>query len=442
MLPVGRVIITNGSVADTGLESSDGSESGSSSVASTGSSDSDEGRARRQSGRRRRGSGMWDLVNEMWPVEARPKLLQSRRVVEKMTIAEISQFKAHYEQEEEKKGGGAAVFGKDKKLRAVEFKKGKDNGTSKLHEARFELRMPFCMPKKYWHRLPPKREVFRHFPLSHLGMEGQVSETTVVRMHDRRVPVTLDMLCKGNAGKDLKVDKADWVEPTEVRHLQEAVLNYTVLLNALWPLDYAGLVITRVLVESSWGAVAGGSEKARVALVKKFFEETVRENSGRAVREEPPLVYEEARAKWVKVVENVFPGVLGVGMGPLAATMSAADGQKHPDGYTTLTKKGGAGRGAKQKGRGGRGGGFGGGGGGAVGGGPGAPPMGTSRTSAVASGLPVCFGYNQHEGCKRDVVKATVCNDANGMHFAHACNFLDRTTNKFCLQLHRRFGNH
>ena len=84
---------------------------------------------------------MWDLVNEMWPVEARPKLLQSRRVVEKMTIAEISQFKAHYEQEEEKKGGGAAVFGKDKKLRAVEFKKGKDNGTSKLHEARFELRM-------------------------------------------------------------------------------------------------------------------------------------------------------------------------------------------------------------------------------------------------------------------------------------------------------------
>ena len=105
MLPVGRVIVTDGSVADTGLESSDGSESGSSSVASTGSSDSDERRARRRSGRRRRGGGMWDLVNEMWPVEARLKLLQSRRVVEKMTIAEISQFKAHYEQEEEKKGG-------------------------------------------------------------------------------------------------------------------------------------------------------------------------------------------------------------------------------------------------------------------------------------------------------------------------------------------------
>ena len=79
-----------------------------------------------------------------------------------------------------------------------------------------------------------------------------------MRMHDRCVPVTLDMLCKGNVGKDVKVDKEDWVESKEMRHIQEAVLNYTVLLNAIWPLDYARLVITRILVESSWGVVAGG----------------------------------------------------------------------------------------------------------------------------------------------------------------------------------------
>ena len=327
----------------------------------------------------------------MWVVEARPKLLQSRKVVESMSIAEISQFKAHYEREEEKKGGGAAVFGKDRKLKTVELKKGRDNGTTKLHEARFELRMPLCMPKKYWHRLPPKREVFRDFLLSHLGMEGQVSKATVVRMHDRRVPVTLDMLCKGNAGKDVKVDKADWVEPKEVRHIQEAVLNYTVLLNAIWPLDYAGLVI---LVELSWGAVASGSEKTRVALVRRFFEETVKENSGRAVREEPPLVYEETRAKWVKVVESMFPGMSVLGMGPLAGVAGSAEGQKHPHGYVTFSKKGGAGcGGAKLKGRGRRGGRAG--GGGTATGVSGKLPMGASRMSVVASGLPVCFGYNQ-----------------------------------------------
>ena len=386
---------------------------------------------------RKQGSGMWDLVNEMWPLEARPKLLQKKKVVEKMSIAEISQFKAHYDKEEEKKGGGSAVFGKDKKLKAVVFKKEKDNGTTKLHAARFELRMPLSLPKKYWHKLPAKRDVFRHFPLAHLGMEGQVAETTVVRMHDRRVPITLDMLYKGNAGKEMKAEKGDWLEPTEVRHLQEAVLNYTVLLNAIWPLDYAGFVVSRVLTESGWGLAAGNNEKARVGLVRRFFDEVSRENSGRAVREEPPLAYDEARAKWVKVLEGAFPSLSILGAGPLMTASMASTGQpEHPDGMLT-GKRGGGARGGKQKGRGGRGSSAHGGGGGA-----GGAPAGTVRSSAVASGMPVCYGFNQEEGCKRDMAKSNVCKDAKGQYFAHACNFLDKTTNKFCLQAHARVGSH
>ena len=66
-----------------------------------------------------------------------------------MTIAEVSQFKEHYEKEEEKKGAGSAVYGKDRKLKPVSFEKGKDNGVARLHPAWFELRMPLCAPKKY-----------------------------------------------------------------------------------------------------------------------------------------------------------------------------------------------------------------------------------------------------------------------------------------------------
>ena len=302
----------------------------SSSETSSEETSSDDCKKDRKRVGRKQGSGMWDLVNEMWPLEARPKLLQKKKVVEKMSIAEISQFKAHYDKEEEKKGGGSAVFGKDKKLKAVVFKKEKDNGTTKLHAARFELRMPLSLPKKYWHKLPAKRDVFRHFPLAHLGMEGQVAETTVVRMHDRRVPITLDMLYKGNAGKEMKAEKGDWLEPTEVRHLQEAVLNYTVLLNAIWPLDYAGFVVSRVLTESGWGLAAGNNEKARVGLVRRFFDEVSRENSGRAVREEPPLAYDEARAKWVKVLEGAFPNLSILGAGPLMTASMASTGQPEP----------------------------------------------------------------------------------------------------------------
>ena len=119
----------------------------------------------------------------MWSYESRPKLLQDKKRVEGMTIAEISQFKAHFEKEEEKKGVGAGVFGKDKKLSPVKVKKCVDDGDRQLSSSRFDLRMPVSAPKKYWSIVPKKREVFRHLLLNHLGLEGQVSETTVVRMH-------------------------------------------------------------------------------------------------------------------------------------------------------------------------------------------------------------------------------------------------------------------
>ena len=285
-------------------------------------------------------TGMWELVNEMWPLDTRPKLLQCKKTVERMTIAEVSQFKEHYEKEEEKKGAGSAIYGKDRKLKPVNFEKGKDDGVARLHPARFELRMPLCAPKKYWSKMPVRREVYRHFPLAHLGMEGQVSEATIVRMHDRRVPITLDMLYKGNAARDVKAEKAEWLEPTEIKHLQEAILNYVVLLHALWPVDYAGMVITRVLVEANWGIAAGGNEKARVALVRKFFDDTVRDNSGRAVRREPPLSYEEAKAKWTRVVENVLPGWGALGA---AAAAHSSGKVKQAAGQQQQAKRGGAG---------------------------------------------------------------------------------------------------
>ena len=41
------------------------------------------------------------------------------------------------------------MYGKDRKLKPVNFKKGSDDGVSKLHAARFQLQMPLSAPKKY-----------------------------------------------------------------------------------------------------------------------------------------------------------------------------------------------------------------------------------------------------------------------------------------------------
>lgn len=143
--------------------------------------------------------------------------------------------------------------------------------------------------------------------MEHLGLCGQVPESTIVRMHDRRVPVTLNMLYKANAARDTSNEKQKWEEPTEIWHLQDAVLNYHMILWSIWPSDYAAFPIQKVLIESKWGEAAGNNNKQRVQLVRKFFEEVVKQNSGRAVRDEPPLSYEEVKQTWIRSMESMFP---------------------------------------------------------------------------------------------------------------------------------------
>ena len=348
-------------VSESESSESETSSGGQSGAGKDSSSSGDVSEDKRRKKRKKHGARRvhWELVNAMWALEDRPRHLQDKKVVAGMSITEITQFKEHFEREELRKGGGSALFGKDSVLKARKFKAGADDGREKLHEARFDLRMPFSLPKSYWSRIPAKRDLFRHFPLSHLGMEGQVSEATVLRMHDRRVPVSLGMLYKANATRDSKAQEQQaWVEPTEVRHLQEAVLNYTVVLQALWPLDYAGLVMTRVLVEAKWGEVVGENEKDRVVLVKKFFDDVVKDNSGRAVRDEPPLDYEEAKTRWVRTLESLYPNLTLVGV---ASSLSAlGKGHQQQQGHGGGQGRGGAstkGRGG-QVGRGGRGGGL------------------------------------------------------------------------------------
>ena len=186
-----------------------------------------------------------------------------------------------------------------------------------------------------------------------------------------------------------------------------------------------------MLVEANWGVAAGSSEKSRVALVRRFFDEMARDNSGRAVRDEPPLSYEEAKAKWTRIMESVLPG-LGM-LGAAAATGAAGKskqlgGQQQQAQQQQVKRGGGGGGGGRGSARGGRGGGGG--------------PVGLQRSGAVASGLPVCYQFNLAQGCSRDVAGPNACKDAKGMHFAHACNWLDKQTNKFCLQLHARCTNH
>ena len=127
-----------------------------------------------------------------------------------------------------------------------------------------------------------------------------MAETTYVKMHDRQVPVELDLFTKTVAEKDCFASM----------RLQQGVINYAIGMHAIWPTDYSPLVIMKVLAENRWGEAVAEDEKTRTDLVKKFFNEVIRENSGRAVRGEPPLDYEQCRAKWSRTLELSFPKLM------------------------------------------------------------------------------------------------------------------------------------
>jgi uncharacterized membrane protein YgcG len=417
--------------------SSDSDPSSSSSDSESGSSsDSSQGkkvkRRRKKAGEKKaakkskKSDKDWELLEELWPVEDRPAKLRDKAYAMGYSLPKLMKLKDEYEKEAAKKGVGSAIFGKDRKPKKKKFKSMKDDGESKLHPARF-VTMPCVEPGKFWEQVPVAwPEVYRHLPLQHVGAEG-VPEMTIVKMHNRRVPVELHMLRKEAV--------------TEVKHVEEALMNFVAVLRHLHPADYSGLVIQRVMAEAAWAEGAGSNMKERVSLLRKFFDEVMRENSGRAVRQEAPLTCELARNRWARIVAAACPqlSLLGMGGGQMVVFGSAAK----PAGFQNRGNAGGGGSGGGQ----GRGGGAAAGGGGAGNSGA-AGQRGQGvvmRTPARFNGVPVCFGYNNKGGCRRAAPGANTCKDGNTI-FAHVCNFYIKgvggKADSHCLGPHSRVGNH
>jgi len=264
------------STASSSSDSDDSATSSSDSSSSSSPPSSDEKHSRKKGGAR---TVDMDLLEELWATEDRPKKLQSRAGLKGYTIPKLMKLKEQFVKETEKKGLGTAIYGRDKKPKSNRYKKMKDDGDLKLHPARFAS-LPVSEPKKYWDMVPTcKIDVYRHIPLQHLGVKN-VPEATIVKMHNRKAPVELAMLRK---------------EVTEVRHVQEAVYNYVAVLRSLHPMDHAGLAIQKTLIDADWCRHIGTDDKQRVAIMKNFFDDTAKENSGRAVRREPPLDTEQVR---------------------------------------------------------------------------------------------------------------------------------------------------
>jgi hypothetical protein len=140
----------------------------------------------------------------------------------------------------------------------------------------------------------------------------------------------------------------------------------------------------------------------------------------------------QVRGKWIRAVECNFPhlSALAGGNGTVAATASSAAIPQQG-----VSRGRGRGRGGPQTTMRGRGGGRG-------GGNVGRPAA--AGPPAFHQGVPVCYNFNNPNGCNRTKLTQSTCQDRNGAVYAHVCDHWDSANARHCLGPHSRQvqGNH
>jgi len=195
------------------------------------------------------------FYDEQFPPEDRPETMRPWKAIKNYSIDKLLRVKKSLQSTDERKNLGEEAAAKDAKAKKTEYKKATDDGINKLHPARWN-RQPLAPPKEFYDQIPKKHDaIVRNFPTEHLGITGQVPDTTIGHMHNRAVKVTLESFCRPTFKAAKGAEKGGkYCDRTQ---LEDGVLNYCMMLHSLWPADYSGLVITKVLVGAKWGELAG-----------------------------------------------------------------------------------------------------------------------------------------------------------------------------------------
>ena len=363
----------------------------------------------------------WELLLPIWDLEDRPEAMQHEATVNAMSLENVFAYKAHFEMQSKKEGKGDSAFGKDRKLPVRVFPEGEDNCTDKLHEARFE-RGPMVEDAVFWDKMPLKRkDTFRHLPLEQEGAEGNVNENVITQAHDRSLPLRLRMFMKSNfckkgfnAGDDaVKEPAGDWEAAKSLLAVQEALCNYGDVYRLLWPQDNTPRRLERVLVQFEYGGRLSSSEKDRFKLVEGFCDRVMRENSGRAVREKPPLNFRQVKERWRDCVEES-----GLREGRDKGDENRQNESKKASKSGGGGFKGQAGGDSQQ----------------------GAGDADEKKTVRYRGNL-VCFHYNNRgTECSRKPA-GDGCDNGRGGTFAHVCNY-QVAPGKLCFGKHKRVEQH
>jgi len=291
--------------------------------------------------------GNWEQLALIWPVDERPEgLMQDREWVEGQSLSTLITFMDRYcdrqqkraKQEETTSTNPTAAYMADQQIEPVKFDVGKtpsvDDCFTQLHPARF-LRMPCVPADKFWGGIPTARaQMYKRIDLKPVGANSQVADYAIGILHDRANLIELKFFHRQNAVVSLKqqarknsvvcetsadyLSLLNWQEVSSMRFVPEAVINYGLCLQMLWPYDMTGYSLLKLYTAYDW-LKQFDDEKTRVRLISTHFHRVSMANRDRAAQKASPISYTK--------MEKLLKELLGAEKTPNASAITAIKGE-------------------------------------------------------------------------------------------------------------------
>lgn len=299
----------------------------------------------------------------------------------------------------------------DKRPKPEHFDPFDDDHFQNLHKARF-LRYPLCSREELWAQIPVERpHKYKDVDFEAEGAAGQISEKVLLLLHNRKNIVTLKHFFPGNFSvtRNPMVERKlrnggvmmdfNWSPINSMKGLEDSVLNYSLGMHSIWPLDRTGFCFLKLYNAYNWLPL--GSDSMRIALISEHFDQTIETNCNRASNRRPPMSYGEMEASLKKMLDlKLLPNT------PVNHAQPVAGGS--------------GGAGAKGESR-------------------REEAKGDNKKDVPRgpNGVWICYDYNNKgKKCRRDSTRYG-CKDAN-KEYHHICLWKDFQTNEYCFGAHSK----
>ena len=272
------------------------------------------------------------LNSDKWSGEVRPPHLMDDDVFNMLSVESASlqimnwtTTKAMMTSNELKESKALSRGGREKpdaEIKKIQIEAGEDDSNTILHKQRFSFRTPLQSPKDYWHLVPLRwKEVNKSMYLENIGMDNICAPRTLELLHDRSSPLEIKMfltlnISVGRAGVSKKqnlrtledgttevVSSDDWLSPTNIHQLLEAIDNLVAIWTIMWPGEWSMVAMRRAITKHlAFGDIQ--NVELRKKIMEAYVNEVLSSNSSLAARGKPPMEFEKLDKLALKYLDN------------------------------------------------------------------------------------------------------------------------------------------